>query len=76
MQVQVGSRMTNTETKDNYVTVRIPKELANEIDAIMESGTLGYRSRAELVNEAIRRRIEQLNSNSMKSNNQNKSVKE
>jgi len=68
--------MTNNETKDNYVTVRIPKELANEIDAIMESGTLGYRSRAELVNEAIRRRIEQLNSNSMKSNNQNKSVKE
>jgi metal-responsive CopG/Arc/MetJ family transcriptional regulator len=65
--------MTNTETKDNYVTVRIPKKLAGEIDLIMESGTLGYRSRAELVNEAIRRRIEQLNSNnSMKPNNLNK----
>ena len=57
--------MTNTEIKDNYVTVRIPKKLANEIDAIMESGMLGYRSRAELVNEAIRRRIEQLNSNNL-----------
>ena len=69
--------MTNTEIKDNYVTVRIPKELANEIDAIMESGTLRYRSRAELVNEAIRRRIEQLNSNnSMKSKNLNKTGKE
>jgi len=69
--------MTNTETKDNYVTVRIPKELANEIDAIMESGTLGYRSRAELVNEAIRRRIEQLNSNnSMKPNSLKKIKKE
>jgi len=65
--------MTNTEIKDNYVTVRIPKELANEIDAIMESGTLRYRSRAELVNEAIRRRIEQLNSNnSRKPNSLNK----
>jgi metal-responsive CopG/Arc/MetJ family transcriptional regulator len=57
--------MTNTETEDNYVTVRIPKELAGEIDKIIESGMLGYRSRAEMVNEAIRRRIEQLNSNNL-----------
>jgi Arc/MetJ-type ribon-helix-helix transcriptional regulator len=69
--------MTNTEIKDNYVTVRIPKELAGEIDRIIESGTLGYRSRAELVNEAIRRRIEQIDSNnSMKPNNLNKTGKE
>jgi metal-responsive CopG/Arc/MetJ family transcriptional regulator len=57
--------MTNTEIKDDYVTVKVPRELADEIDRIIESGTLGYRSRAEMVNEAIRRRIEQLNSNNL-----------
>lgn len=64
--------MKNTEIKDDYVTVKVPKELAAEIDRILESGTLGYRSRAELVNEAIRQRIEELNSNSMRSNALNK----
>ena len=69
--------MKNTETKDDYVTVRIPKELAHEIDKIIESGTLGYRSRAEMVNDSIRLRIEILRfNNSMKSNNLNKSGKE
>jgi len=48
----------NTEIKDNYVTVKVPKELAGEIDTIIESGTLGYRSRAELVNDAIRHIVE------------------
>jgi len=41
----------------------IPKVLADEIDQIIESGTLGYRSRAELASDAIRRRLEQLHSN-------------
>jgi Arc/MetJ-type ribon-helix-helix transcriptional regulator len=69
--------MRNTETKDDYVTVRIPKHLANEIDEIIESGTLGYRSRAEMVNDAIRLRIEILRfNNSMKSSMLEKSRKE
>jgi len=69
--------MRNTETKDDYVTVRIPKLLADEIDKIIESGTLGYRSRAEMVNDAIRLRIEILRfNNSMKSNMFEKSGKE
>jgi metal-responsive CopG/Arc/MetJ family transcriptional regulator len=69
--------MRNTETKDDYVTVRIPKDLADEIDKIIESGTLGYRSRAEMVNDAIRLRIEILRfNNSMKSTNLNKSRNE
>ena len=46
--------------EDVYVTVRIPRELANEIDQIINSSGLGYRTRAELVNEAIRLRIESL----------------
>lgn len=59
--------MTNNNA--DYVTIKIPKALANEIDQIIGSGTLGYRSRAELVSEAIRRRIEQLNSNNSTTNN-------
>ena len=43
---------------DDYVTVRIPRSLAREIDEIVESDTLGYKSRAEFVKEAVRLRIE------------------
>ena len=49
------------KTQDNYITVRLPKSLGNEIDEIIKSGLLGYRSRAELVAEAVRLRIELLN---------------
>jgi len=48
-----------TSEKD-YVTVRIPRQLADEIDEIIRSGTLGYKTRAEMVKEAIRLRIEPL----------------
>jgi len=41
-------------SEDVYVTIRIPRELANQIDQIINSSGLGYRTRAELVNEAIR----------------------
>jgi len=55
--------------EDGYVTVRIPRQLADEIDEIIRSGTLGYRSRAEMVNEALRLRIELLRfNNSMRPN--------
>ncbi len=37
----------------NYVTLKIPQALADEIDRLIESGTMGYRSRAEIVNDAI-----------------------
>jgi len=69
--------MTNSENKADYVTVRIPRELANEIDQIIQSGTLGYRSRAEMVSEALRLRIGLLRfNNSMNSNMLNKNRKE
>ena len=55
--------MGELKTKEDYVTVRIPRKLADEIDEIIRSGTLGYRSRAEMVNEAIRLRIELLRLN-------------
>ena len=53
----------NNTNNDAYVTLKIPKELADEIDQIVKLGILGYRSRAELASDAIRRRLEQLTSN-------------
>lgn len=52
--------MDNNSNNGNYVTLKVPKALADEIDQLIKSGTLGYRSRAEMVNDAIRHRIEEL----------------
>jgi len=41
------------ETGENYVTVRLPKDLADEMDKLI--GTHGYRTRAEIAKEAIRK---------------------
>lgn len=48
---------------DNYVTLKIPIQIADKIDYIIERGNLGYRSRAEFVNEAVRILLSSLNSN-------------
>ena len=40
-----------------YTTVKIPTELAAKLDAF--ASDLGYRSRAEIVNDAIRRFIDE-----------------
>ena len=53
----------NNSSNEDYVTLKIPRALADEIDHVIESGTLGYRSRAELASDAIRRRLEQLSLN-------------
>ena len=45
------------ESSVKYVTVKIPKNLAKEIDNTIKKRVLGYRSRAELTNEAIRRHL-------------------
>lgn len=55
--------------EDNYITVRLPRSLANAIDQVLQSGMLGYRSRAELVAEAVRLRLELLYfNNNLRSN--------
>jgi len=41
------------EGEENYVTVRLPKDLAHEMDRLI--GTHGYRTRAEIAKEAIRK---------------------
>ena len=43
-----------------YVNVKIPIELADEIDKILGKKLLGYRSRAEFVVEAIRDKLIQV----------------
>jgi len=41
----------------SYATVKIPQELAETLDEFVAD--LGYRSRAEIVNDAIRRFIDE-----------------
>jgi len=52
MMVKMGRR--------RYTTVSIPTEFMERIDKIIADAKYGYKSRAEFVNEAIRRRLEEL----------------
>ena len=46
-----------TRKKTEYTTVKIPVELAKEIDQIIEELHLGYRHRSEFVVETIRNKV-------------------
>jgi len=48
------------EVPKQYVNVKIPVELANEIDKILKKKLLGYRSRGEFVAEAVRDKLMQM----------------
>ena len=41
--------------RSRYVNVSIPEELAKKIDEYISKSKLGYRSRAEVVTEAVRK---------------------
>jgi metal-responsive CopG/Arc/MetJ family transcriptional regulator len=43
-----------------YVNVKLPVELGDEVDKIVEKKLLGYRSRAEFVAEAVRDKLLQV----------------
>jgi len=43
-----------------YVNVKLPIELGDEVDKILEKKLLGYRSRAEFVAEAVRDKLIQI----------------
>ncbi len=45
------------EGVSRYVSVKIPKELMDEIDKIVSTGTLGYRSRIEFIKDAVRDKL-------------------
>ncbi len=44
----------------NYLNVRLPKQLIAQVDRIVDRKALGFRSRAEFIADAIRRRLEQI----------------
>jgi Arc/MetJ-type ribon-helix-helix transcriptional regulator len=43
-----------------YADFKISRDLAGKIHEIVDSGTLGYRSANEFVNDAVRRRVEEI----------------
>ncbi len=43
-----------------YANFKVSEDLADKVREIVASGTLGYRSPNEFVNEAVRRRVEEL----------------
>jgi len=43
-----------------YMNIKLPKEIIEEIDRIINLGILGYRSRAEFIAEATRTHIMKL----------------
>ncbi|MEM1983319.1 MAG: ribbon-helix-helix domain-containing protein [Zestosphaera sp.] len=45
---------------DDYVGVRLPKELMDLVDEVIRSRKWGYRSRAEFVAEAVREKLARL----------------
>jgi hypothetical protein len=57
--VNGDTRMTDSD----WVTVKLPKELAAEIDRVRKRQNLGYTSRAELVKEAVRSYLVELKKN-------------
>jgi metal-responsive CopG/Arc/MetJ family transcriptional regulator len=38
----------------NYITIKLPKNLVEQIDDFIQQQNLGYASRAELVKDAVR----------------------
>ena len=57
-----------------YATVKIPIELARALETITSEG--GYRSRAEIVNDAIRRFLERQKSPEKKATDQGSRAQE
>jgi metal-responsive CopG/Arc/MetJ family transcriptional regulator len=52
--------MRRVHLPKRYVNVKIPIELADEVDKVLEKKLLGYRSRAEFVAEAVRDKLIQI----------------
>jgi len=48
----IGTLRVNNVT--GYVTIKLPKDLVEQIDLVLEKQSLGYSSRAEIVKDAVR----------------------
>jgi metal-responsive CopG/Arc/MetJ family transcriptional regulator len=46
---------------ERYITISIPEKLIEEVDKIIKTGKLGYKSRAEFVKDSIRNQIKNIN---------------
>ncbi len=55
-----AGRNPSSMADDNYVGVRLPKELIDDVDRLVDRKAMGFRSRAEFIADAIRRRLEQI----------------
>ena len=55
-----SSSRTGSVANEDYVGVRLPKELISEVDRLVNRKALGFRSRAEFIADAIRRRLEEV----------------
>ena len=43
-----------------YANYKVSVDLAEKVQEIVDAGTLGYRSSNEFVNDAVRRRVEEI----------------
>jgi predicted DNA-binding protein len=58
--IKMPMSATDDSKSDNYSTVRLPKELMQEIDEIIKAKIRGYKSRSEFIKEAIRKRLDEV----------------
>ena len=49
--------------KSTYTNVGLPQDLIDQIDKIVKTSKMGYKSRGEFVKEAVRKRIEEIYKN-------------
>lgn len=49
-----------TPPRDEWTYINMPKELAAEVDKMVDSRKHGYRSRSDFVSDAVRRRLDEL----------------
>lgn len=49
------------DMRKRYVNIPLPDELAKQIDEIMETIGLGYKTKSEFIKEAVREKIMKLN---------------
>lgn len=50
-------RERGEEEGAKYISVKIPRELMDEVDKIVSAGVLGYKSRMEFIKDAVRDKV-------------------
>lgn len=57
---QVADTLSESSRRQQWKTIQLPEELLDRVDDLVAISNLGYSSRAELVKEAVRLRVEDL----------------